>query len=129
MSQQEFDQADEQVIGMVEGHAHPDAKKAAAKICKGEQKTPEIATPVCGLVRNDKAEGCGMCADTKAAELRRGILLTTIQVLSCILVAALFVAALMDSTIVMFLVNAGVLVCGMVAAVKIDRAIRAWRNR
>ena len=39
MSQQEFDQADEQVIGVVENHAHPDAKKKAAKICEGEQSS------------------------------------------------------------------------------------------
>lgn len=127
MSQQEFDQADEQVIGMVESHAHPDAKKAAQKICKGEQKTTESTTSP-AAPRNDKVQ-CGISGDTEAAELRRGILLTTIQVLSCILVAALFVAALMDSSIVTFLANAGVLVCGMVAAVKIDRAIRAWRKR
>ena len=128
MSQQEFDQADAQVIGIVEDHAHPAAKKMAAKICKGEQKTPEIATPVCGLVRNDMKE-CGASVNAKAAERRRQMLWATIQVLSCILVAALFVAALMDTAIVVFLANVGVLVCGMVAAVKIDRAIRAWRNR
>ena len=104
MSQQEFDQPDAQVIGMVENHAHPDAKKAAEKICS-------------------------ICADTQAAELRREILLTTIQILSCILVAALFVATLIDPAIIVFLVNAGVLVCGMVAAVKLDRAIRSWRKR
>ena len=108
MSQQEFDRADEQVIGVVESHAHPDAKKRAEKICKGEQK---VAT------QDDSA------GDTQAAELRRGILLTAIQVLSCILVAAL-----MDASFVTFLVNIGVLVCGMVAAILVDRAIRTWRK-
>ena len=128
MSQQEFDQADEQVIGVVENHAHPDAKKKAAKICEGEQRPPEIATSP-AAPRNDSGEGCGKCADTTAAELRRQMLWTTIQVLCCILVAALFVAALMDTAIVMFLANVGVLICGMVVAVKIDRAIHAWRKR
>ena len=121
MSQQEFDQADQQVIGIVEGHAHPDAKKKAAEICKGEQKTMEIATSP-AAPRNDST------ANAKAAELRREILLTAIQVLSCILVAALFVAALMDASFVTFLVNIGVLVCGMVAAILVDRAIRTWRK-
>lgn len=115
MSQQEFEQADREVIAVVENHAHPDAKEAAARILQGEQK---LTMPD----RNDST------ANAKAAELRRGILLTTIQVLSCVLVAALFVAALIDPSIVMFLVNVGVLVCGMVAAVLIDRAIRKWRK-
>lgn len=115
MSQQEFEQADRDVIAVVENHAHPDAKKAAAKILQGEQM---LTMPD----RNDST------ANAKAAELRRGILLTAIQVLSCVLVAVLFVAALIDSSIVVFLVNVGVLVCGMVAAILVDRAIRAWRK-
>lgn len=131
MSQQEFDQADQQVIGIVESHAHPDAKKAAAKICKGERQEGagprEIATsPV--APRNDSMECNGASGDARAAELRRRILLTAIQVLGCVLVAALFVAALIDPSIVVFLANVGVLVCGMVAAILVDRSIRIRRK-
>lgn len=105
MSQQEFDQADQQVIGMVEKHAHPEAKKAAQFIVGS------------------------MNAKNGAAEQRRQMLWTVIQVLCCILVAVLFVAALMDPSFVTFLVNMGVLVCGMAAAVLIDRSSKIWRKR
>lgn len=106
MSQQEFEQADDQVLSMVNDHAHPDAKKAAEKIC--------CANPA---------------ENARAAEQRRRILWTVLQVLCCVLVAALFVAALLDPSFVMVLVNAGVLVCGMVAAILVDRSIRHLRGR
>lgn len=106
MSQKEFDQADEQVMSVANDHAHPAAKRTAEGICNAKPS-----------------------ANVYAAELRRQILVTTIQVLSCVLVAALFVAALMDPSIVVFLANLGVLICGMVAAVKIDRAVRIWKRR
>lgn len=105
MSQQEFEQADEQVLSMVNDHAHPDAKKAAEKIC------------------------CNPDANARAAEQRRRILWTVLQVVCCVLVAALFVAALLDPSFVMVLVNAGVLVCGMVAAILVDRSCRLLRGR
>ena len=120
MSQQEFDQADAQVIGIVEGHAHPDAKKKAARICDAREGMGGMKIAAQNCVNPQ--------SNAKAADLRRQILLTAIQVLSCILVAALFVVALMDGSFVTFLVNAGVLVCGMVAAILVDRAIRTWRK-
>ena len=100
MSQQEFDQQDEQAMRIANR--------------KSEPKEGALLNQV---------------SDTDVAELRRRILWTTIQILSCILAAALFVAALMDQAFVVFLVNAGVLVCGMTVAVLVDRAIRFWRKR
>ena len=97
------------------------------RVANREPKTPEIATsPV--APRNDSMECNGASGDARAAQLRQGILLTAIQVLSCVLVAALFVAALIDPSSVVFLVKAGVLICGMAAAILVDRAIRVRRK-
>ena len=103
MSQQEFEQQDQQAMRI----ANREQQKRSAVVAAGKN-----------TARN-----------AKAAEAQRQVLLTAIQVLSCVLVAALFVAALVDAAIVVFLTNVGVLVCGMVAAVKIDRAVRDWRKR
>lgn len=97
MSKNEFKKQDEQVIGMVNHTAGTDAREG--------MKNPRTA-------------------DTEAACKQRRILLTVIQVLSCILVAALLVTALMDPELVVHLVNVGVLACGIVAAVAIDRQLR-----
>lgn len=119
MSQQELEHGDQQVMGMVNGHSHPEAAAAAEKIVAAAQD-PAVHTA------NKRAGGTG---DTVVAELRRQILYTTIQVLSCILAALLFVAALMDPAFLIHLANVGVLICGMWAAVLIDRAVRLWKRR
>ncbi len=100
MSQKEFAQQDEQAMRIANRKTEPKEEACHAEV-----------------------------SDTDVTELRRRMLWTTIQVLSCVLVAALFVAALMDQAFVVFLVNAGVLVCGMTVAVLVDRAIRLWRKR
>ena len=81
---------------------------------------------VIGLVNHtaDKARKKKQIAADEAAYSRRRILWTTIQVLSCILVALLFVAALLDPGIVVHLVNIGVLTCGIVAGIAVDRQLR-----
>jgi hypothetical protein len=97
MSQKEFEQQDAQVIGMV-------------------NHTPVKSEPS----HKEQAE----MGSTEEAYTQRRILWTVIRVLSCILVAAIFVAALLDPRIVVHLVNIGVLTCGIVAAIVIDRHLR-----
>lgn len=95
MSKNEFEKQDEQVMGMVN---HTAGKEEGMKV-------PQEA-------------------DTEAAYCQRRILLTVIQVLSCILVAVLLVAALIDPGIVVHLVNVGVLTCGVVAGFIVGRQVR-----
>ena len=119
MSQEEFDQQDKQVIDMVENHAHPDAKKAADDICKREQgavREPQITTPL-PAEQNESNGG------TAAAELRRH-LRVGLQVVICAIIASLFLAALRDKNFVVYLVNLGILSCGVTAAIIVDRHIR-----
>ena len=98
MSQKEFEQQDEQVFGMV--------NRMPIKTEPNHKEQAEMGS-------------------TEAADCRRGILCTTIQVLSCVLVALLFVAALLDPRIVVHLVNIGVLTCGIVAGIVVDRRLRS----
>ncbi len=102
MSQQEFDMQDQQAI----------------QVANREQKKKSVADPA----EESTSE------EARVTERQRRILWTAIQILICVLVAALFVAALLDAENIVFLANMGVLVCGMVAAVKIDRAIRDWKK-
>ena len=97
MSQQEFEQQDAQAMRV----ANREGKEGERPVCDGKSM------------------------DAEQAELRRQILWTAIQVLSCVLVAVLFVAALLDEGVVVHLTNLGVLSCGIVAAILIDRAVRS----
>ena len=100
MSQQEFDMQDQEAIQLA--NREPQKKSVVAL----EEET----------------------RDAREMELQRRMLWTAIQVVLCVIVAVLFVAALIDTSTVVFLANVGVLVCGMVAAVKIDRTICAWKK-
>ena len=100
MSQQEFDMQDQETI----------------RVANRELQKKNVAAPA----KETK--------NAKEMEMQRRMLWTAIQVVLCVIVAVLFVAALIDTTVVAFLANAGVLVCGMVAAVKIDRSICAWKK-
>ena len=112
MSQQELERGDQEVMGIVNEHAHPDAAAAAMKI---ERKQKE---------KSEKAMDAEWQAECGQTVQNRRILWTIVQVLSCVLVAALFVAALLDPAFVVHLVNVGVLACGITAALIVDRWLR-----
>ena len=123
MSQQELEQGDQEVMGIVNDHAHPDTAAAAEKITE-QLLRPEEPEPKC-------CDGTGKCGPNpdwlRKQKLRAGIS-AGVCVVICLLVAVLLVAASFFPNIVIWVVNAGVLCCGIVAAVKIDRAVRPWRN-
>lgn len=136
MSQQEFEKMDREVMDV--------ANRA------GEQTTPQPAAPAAPLTRGaeggrispraalgrNDSEGRIGSGGVKVtpflysrAELVRRTLWSLIQVLACVFVATLFVVALLDPEFVLFVSCAGVLICGMVAAVLADRAIREWKAK
>lgn len=97
-----------------------------------DEQAMNLANRVHKQERSSEDQGIDPCKNPhpctgetwSAAESRRRILWTVLQVACCILVAVLLVAALLDPAVVVHLVNAGVLACGIVAAVKIDRFLR-----
>lgn len=123
MSQQELEQGDQEVMGIVNEHAHPDTTAAAENITE-QLLRPEEPERKC----NDDTCKCGPNPDwIRKKKLRAGIS-TGVCVAICLLVAVLLVAAKFFPDIVCWVVNVGVLCCGIVAAVKLDRFAQWWRK-
>ena len=122
MSQQELEQGDQEVMGIVNEHAHPDTAAAAEDI------TEQLLRPVAPKRTCRDDNKCEPNPDWLRKQKLRERISTGVCVAACILVAVLLVAASFFPNIVIWVVNAGVLCCGIVAAVKIDRAVRRWRN-
>lgn len=123
MSQQELEQGDQEVMGIVNDHAHPDATVVAEEIAE-QMLQPEDPE----RIHCDDTCQCGANPDWNQNQKTREGISTGVCVAACLLVAVLLVAAKLFPAIVSWVVNAGVLCCGIVAAVKIDRAVRRWRN-
>lgn len=79
---------------------------------------------VMDMVNRAQGKNAPERGDTVKAYYHRQILWTALQVAGCILVAVLLVAVLLDPSILVHLVNAGVLACGMTVAVLIDRYLK-----
>lgn len=117
MSQQDLERGDQEVMGIVNDHAHPDTAATAEEIAE-QLFQPEEPARTC-----DDACKCG--ADhtwIRKRKIREGIS-AGICVAVCLLVAVLLVAANFLPDILIWVVNGGVLCCGIVAAVKLDRLI------
>ena len=123
MSQQELEQGDQEVMGIVNEHAHPDTAAVADEITE-QLLRPEEPEPK----RCDGTGKCGPNPDWLRKQKTRERISTGVCVAVCVLVAVLLVSANFLPGILIWIVNAGVLCCGIVAAVKIDRAVRRWRN-
>lgn len=131
MSQQELEQGDQEVMGVVNGHSHPGAAAEAEKIeqrfsTQKTGKTPDDPQHeercVCGPSpewKRDMEEAEKRCR----VQIKRQVIACTVI---CVLVAAALVAAYYIPDILVWIVNLGVLSCGIVAAVKLDRWRRLW---
>lgn len=98
MSQKEFEQNDQEVIDMVNRSAAPEAITSAEQLM-------------------DKLQG---------NYKRKKKIRTVLIVLLCMAIAAALVTALFVPAFVVWVVNIGVLGCGMAAAVAADRYIRRY---
>lgn len=117
MSQQELERSDQEVMDMVNSGASPQATQNAEDIA-AELKAMERETAE--MVKEERVQ-------RQTYKRREGRCVAFI-VAACIAVAILCVLALKYSGLVIWLVNAAVLCCGIVAAVNIDRWIRKWRK-
>ena len=96
-----------------------------------EERMSELDREVIRVANKEKrgepiSVSAGRYVDGRDARKRRMARWTTIKVLICILIAALFVVALVEPGFVKYMAIAGILVCGMVAAITVDRFVR-WR--
>ena len=131
MSQQELEQGDLEVMGMVNGHSHPDAAATAEGIAESVWKPVQYA--------DDRTCDCETSAETQYEEACREVrrmqrkrermerLQVALFVVACVLIAAALVAAWYVPILLIWVVNVGVLACGIAGAVKIDKYIRWWR--
>lgn len=98
MSQKEFEQNDQEVIDMVNRSAAPDAMAQADQLME----------------------------KLKGTYKRKKKMRTVMVVLLCMAIAAALITALFVPAFVVWVVNIGVLGCGMAAAVTADRYIRRY---
>ena len=117
MSQQELERSDQEVMDMVNSGASPQATQTAEDIAAELKALDRDAAE---MVKEEKAQ--------RQTYKRREGRCVAFVVAACIVVAVLCVLALKHPGLVIWLVNAAVLSCGIVAAVKIDRWIRRWRK-
>ncbi len=98
MRQNEFEQNDQEVIEMVNRSAAPDAMSQAEQLME----------------------------KLKGTYKRKKKLRTVLIVLMCMAIAAALITALFVPPFVVWVVNIGVLGCGMAAAVAADRYLRRY---
>lgn len=112
MSQQELEQTDQEVMDMVNRSAAPGAKRRADQIEDAiNGPTPE--------------EGAGCEVDRLHKKYcRKRKIRTAMCVMACVLIAAVLLAVLLAPEILVWVVNIGVLCCGIVAGIAIDRLCR-----
>ena len=122
MSQAELEREDQEVMEIVNRHAHPEAAAAAKRIAA------EAAEPVEDVWDPD-AQYRELCQEGEKKlrnEKRKELLRVAIFVAACLGVAAALVAAWYVPKLLIWVVNIGVLACGSAIAVKIDTYIRWW---
>lgn len=124
MSQQELEQGDREVMGMVNGHSHPEASAAAEEIERA------VRPPMEEDFKESEEEWREQCRAGEALYRKRKrmeILRVVLFEVACLLTAAALVAAWYVPSLQIWVVNVGVLACGIAGAVKIDKYIRWWR--
>ena len=131
MSQKELEQGDQEVMGMVNGHSHPDAAAAAEEIAgiatapteSCDSTCSHVATPVEMEYEEARREVDRLYRKKKRIE----VLKDALCVVACLCTAAALVAAWYVPGLLIWVVNFGVLACGVVGAVKIEKHLRWWR--
>lgn len=112
MSQQELEQTDQEVMEMVNSKATPEAKRRADQIEDAiNGPTPE--------------EGAGCEVDRLHKEYcRKRKIRTAMCVMACVLIAVALLIVLFAPALLVWVVNIGILCCGIVAGIAIDRQCR-----
>lgn len=126
MSQQDLERGDQEVMGIVNDHAHPDTAAAAEEITEQLLQPEEPESDCDNTCYDEEPELVQMW--NRKLKIRETIS-TGVCVAVCLLVAVLLVVANFLPDILIWIVNGGVLCCGIVAAVKLDRLISRRKSR
>ena len=132
MSQQEFDQMDEQVMGLVNEAATPEAAARAEEIAKNLGQTEDHARhresdqkdykSAIFTIQQEKFDALW----EKAARWRRRR--AVITVVLCVAIVAVLLTVMAEPELLIWLVNAGVVSCAITAGITVDRQIRSREN-
>ena len=128
MSQQEMERMDQECESVVNSSAAPEAMAAAEAIAEEwQEETREhicVDFPSTDVIDEPVDVGAKRRAELKEPfrkeKIRRRACMV-LRVLTCILLGAFFVAVLVNPSLILWLVNVGILCCGIVAAISIDR--------
>ena len=117
MSQQELDRTDRELIDMVNDRASQQAKEDADRLAAAlRQPTPEELAAQEAEEREKKI----ILEYQRKQKIRRNL-----GVAACLLIALMLLIARYVPWFVGVVVNLGILICGIVAAIIIDRAMRS----
>ena len=125
MSEIEFDQGNEELFAVVNGHAAPEAAKQAEEVAR---RAAEVAAAKAKAEEEARKREIAAAEEAEAKKNRRKeIRAMIVRMLALTLAAVLFLAALLLPNWVPVLCFGGLAVCLIVGAIVTDRAIRAWR--
>lgn len=123
MSEKEFERADQEAMALVNRSATPEAKACAEELAVSlRTQTQEEIAEVEAKKRHQEAveEGERLMREYR----RKKKIRTTICVAACVVIAAILMVARFVPSFVVWIVNIGILSCGIVAAINIDRYCR-----
>ena len=125
MSAQEFDQMDEELMGMVNDHAAPAAVADAEEIV--ERMTEEKTAVYTDIVQEDEA-GYHISKkqfDELEAKMEKTLRYKTVAaVVVCAIMAVVLLLVLAKPSLLIWLVNIGVAICCVITGIAIDRWCR-----
>jgi ferric-dicitrate binding protein FerR (iron transport regulator) len=122
MSQQEFEQNDQEVMNLVNGAASPESKAVAEEIA---QQVGE-STP---SQKNADSKEADLFAEELHRKWRRNKIIGGYAIVAaCILIAAAIVIVMARPELLAWVANAFILSCGIVAALQIERIVRYMRH-
>ena len=118
MSEKEFEQDNEELFNVVNGHATPEAAQQAEEIAES-QKHPST---------EERERFRQWMKENERKARRQAIVRFSIRAVLCIVAVFLFLAALLLPNWVPVLCFSGLAVCLIVGAIMTDRFVRGWKR-
>ena len=121
MSQAEMEQKDQEVMDIVNEHAHPEAAAASDGIADAFADQETRAAEAKHREKQEKVERL------INHQKRKDAFSAIAWVAVCLMAVVALLLALYVPGVLIWVVNVGILTCGIVAALKIDKYIRWWQ--
>ena len=124
MSQQEFEQNDQEVMELVNKSAAPEAKAMAEEIAQKVERDTEPE-----MVQPDNDIDAEVLTEEMYRKWRRKKMFSSCAIVAaCGLIAAAIVIVMARPELLVWFANGSILCCGIVAALQIERIVRYLRR-